>query len=402
MANDRLINSTQGESIITGLNIIATKLDSLKPVSAADNGKVVVNGELTAQTSTTKTANGTYNTTTNNEVIVDVANSYSQSDNGKVVSNQQLVSQTAYPTTITENDTYDTTNYNSITVNVSGGGGSGGSDVIFYDYDGTVVASYSAADFANLSAMPANPTHTGLTAQGWNWSLSDAKAYVASYGKLNIGQMYITSDGKTRIYCVITEDDLSPILYLNLNDDTELDIDWGDNSDHTTWTSGDGADSESHDYSDAGSYTISITVVSGSFEFSPGHDSETYFPRKIELGTGITNIGSMYYFVELTSITIPNGVTEMGTNALSYCNALSSVTLPNGVTTIEDDAFSWSSALSSISIPSSVTSIESNAFCSCSALSSITIPSSVTSIGSAAFYDCSALPSITIPTICFP
>ena len=124
MANDRLINNSQGESIITGLNTIATKLDALKPISAADNGKVVVNGELTPQTSTTKTVNGTYNTTTNNEVVVDVANSYSQSDNGKVVSNQQLVSQTVYPTTVTENDTYDTTNYNSITVNVSGGSSS--------------------------------------------------------------------------------------------------------------------------------------------------------------------------------------------------------------------------------------------------------------------------------------
>lgn len=67
------------------------------------------------------------------------------------------------------------------------GGGSSGNDVVFYDYDGTVVQSYSANDFLALSAMPANPTHSGLTAQGWNWSLSDAKTYVQTYGKLNIG-----------------------------------------------------------------------------------------------------------------------------------------------------------------------------------------------------------------------
>jgi hypothetical protein len=60
-------------------------------------------------------------------------------------------------------------------------------DVTFYDYDGTILYSYSAADFANLSALPANPTHRGLTAQGWNWSLADAKTYVAAHGKLNIG-----------------------------------------------------------------------------------------------------------------------------------------------------------------------------------------------------------------------
>ena len=38
--------------------------------AAGDEGKVVSNGALVAQTSTTKTANGTYATTTNNEVVV--------------------------------------------------------------------------------------------------------------------------------------------------------------------------------------------------------------------------------------------------------------------------------------------------------------------------------------------
>ena len=78
-------------------------------------------------------------------------------------------------------------------------------DVNFFDYEGTVLYSYTAAEFANLSELPSNPIHTGLTAQGWNWTLSDAKSFVASYGKLNIGQMYITSDGKTRLYIYIIE-----------------------------------------------------------------------------------------------------------------------------------------------------------------------------------------------------
>ena len=38
--------------------------------SAGDEGKVVSSGALVSQTSTTKTANGTYTTTTNNEVVV--------------------------------------------------------------------------------------------------------------------------------------------------------------------------------------------------------------------------------------------------------------------------------------------------------------------------------------------
>lgn len=72
------------------------------------------------------TANGNYYPDSGYEglssVSVNVQNSYSQSDEGKVVSNGQLVAQTARATEITVNGTYDTTLNNSVTVNVSGGG----------------------------------------------------------------------------------------------------------------------------------------------------------------------------------------------------------------------------------------------------------------------------------------
>lgn len=347
MANDRLINSTQGESIITGLNTIATKLDALKPISVADNGKVVVDGEL--------------------------------------------VSQTAYPTTVTENDTYDTTNYNSITINVSGGGSSGG-DVIFYDYDGSVVASYSAVDFANLSAMPANPTHEGLTGQGWNWSLADAKAYVASYGKLNIGQMYITSDGKTKYYLTISKDSLTTELSLVLDEDTELDVDWGDNSTHTTWTSADGDDSKSHEYASAGRYVIAITVVTGSFLV--GECSSAVY--KLEIGNHVTGVDGYAFFenVYLQLVTVPNSVTNFGERCFSFCLAMRFITIPNSMTNLSD-AFQGADLIA-ISLPNSVTAIAQEAFYSVHTVNTIIIPNSVTSLDKTFNY-CQGLTSITIP-----
>ena len=51
---------------------IAVNINTGGGVTPADNGKVVVNGQLTDQTATTKTANGTYDTTTNNSVTVAV------------------------------------------------------------------------------------------------------------------------------------------------------------------------------------------------------------------------------------------------------------------------------------------------------------------------------------------
>lgn len=70
---------------------------------------------------------------------VNVPNSYSASDEGKVVSNGALVAQTS--DTVTENDTYDTTLINSLTVNVQGGGGAG---AVVQDQDGYLVLSPDA------------------------------------------------------------------------------------------------------------------------------------------------------------------------------------------------------------------------------------------------------------------
>lgn len=84
--------------------------------AAGDEGKVVSGGALVSQTSTTKTANGTYDTTTNSEVIVNVPNTYAAGDEGKVVDDGALVSQTTR--NVTENGTYDTTLNNSTVVNV--------------------------------------------------------------------------------------------------------------------------------------------------------------------------------------------------------------------------------------------------------------------------------------------
>lgn len=348
------------------------------------------------------TDNGDYSLINNdftgyNEVSVDVDNSFTPVDEGKVVSDGALIAQTSYPTEITENDTYDTTNYNSITVNVSGGGISSDGDVRFLDYDGTVVQSYSADDFANLSAMPANPSHEGLTAQGWNWSLADAKTHVAANGKLDIGQMYITSDGKTRLYYVIPKDSLTLDLYLTLDSDTELDVDWGDNSQHTTWTSSDGDSSKTHTYANGGRYTVAITVVSGGFSCKSSDGSYTL--KKAELGSGVTSIGARAFYdcYSLSSITIPNSATSIGDYAFNDCQSLKSITIPSSVTIFDSQLFYNCCALTSVSIPKGVKYINNDTFEYCVALTSITLPNTVLSIAENAFYGCQALTSITIP-----
>ena len=286
-----------------------------------------------------------------------------------------------------------------------------GKEVNFLDYDGTILYSYIAAEFAALSSIPANPTHDGLTAQGWNWSLANAKAYVAKYGKLNIEQMYITDDGKTRIYIHLEEGRTSPVL--GVCPKGTVDVDWGDGTVHDTLTGSDTSTAvytSAHHYAAPGDYVIQLTATgsmgfrsNGPLMYASKSDNRNKVYgnaiRKVELGSGVTSISSNAFqgCYSLSSITIPDRVTSISGSSFYYCYSLSSITIPDSVTSIGGYAFYYCYSLSSITIPNSVTSISNSAFGNCDSLSSITIPDSVTSISNSAFSYCYSLSSITIP-----
>ena len=302
----------------------------------------------------------------------------------------------------------------------TGGGGSSGS-VKFIDYDGTILHSYSASEFANLTEMPANPTHTGLISQGWNWTLADAKAQMVAQpdDTLMIGQMYVTDDGKTRIYISLVDSTrLSP--YLGIYPNGTVVVDWGDNTatDTLIGTSLTNIQRVQHTYASTGDYVITLTATSGSFciNGSDTNDNGSYLLtrtteivgsqrayqnaiRKVELGSNaLLDYCSFKYCYSLTSITIPSSVTTIGSSAFQFCYSLASITIPSDVTRIGGYAFQSCNSLTSITIPSGVTSIDTYAFQYCYSLTSITIPSGVTSIGAYAFPYCTSLTNITIPS----
>ena len=93
----------------------------------------------------------------------------------------------------------------------------------------------------------------------------------------------------------------------------------------------------------------------------------------------------------LTRITVPASITDIGDGAFSGSGMLTTVILPDGVKTIGNHAFSDCSSLSSVTIPAGITCIGAATFSGCSSLSSIAIPASVTSIGDFAFNGCSSL-----------
>jgi len=82
--------------------------------------------------------------------------------------------------------------------------------------------------------------------------------------------------------------------------------------------------------------------------------------------------------VLITSITIPNGITTIGTSAFGYCG-FASITIPNSVKTIGDEAFSKCTKLTNITIPNSVTGIGDYTFEGCTSLTSVTFQGTIPS-----------------------
>ena len=102
-----------------------------------------------------------------------------------------------------------------------------------------------------------------------------------------------------------------------------------------------------------------------------------------------------FYSQNLTSVVIPNSVTEIGYNAFKYNFGLKSVVLSNSITIIESETFSGTD-LTSVVIPDSVVKIDRYAFFSNDELSSIKFGKSLTEIGDAAFYG-AAFVNLDIP-----
>ncbi|MBQ2917461.1 MAG: leucine-rich repeat domain-containing protein, partial [Clostridia bacterium] len=139
-----------------------------------------------------------------------------------------------------------------------------------------------------------------------------------------------------------------------------------------------------------------ITNGKGTITEYKGTDTEVIVPLVID-GEIITTVGGFRDNTNITSVTIPEGITEIDDSAFSGCTNLTNVTIPEGVTYIDSFAFSDCTNLTNITIPETVTSISTKAFEYCENLKSVTMPSSLTSLGYATFYKCKNLTSIKVP-----
>ena len=102
----------------------------------------------------------------------------------------------------------------------------------------------------------------------------------------------------------------------------------------------------------------------------------------------------------LTSVNIPDCVTNLFFGAFVGCTSLTRVKLPKGLTEIPSYTFDGCKSLTKISrLPATVTKIGGNAFYGCRSLEEIEIPAGVTEIPKGTFCGCRSLKTIEMPGV---
>lgn len=97
--------------------------------------------------------------------------------------------------------------------------------------------------------------------------------------------------------------------------------------------------------------------------------------------------------VNLKTVKLPIGLTQIGVHAFEECLNLLEITIPGTVEEISFQSFSYCSKLTNVSLEEGTRQIDSGAFAMCNFMKNIFIPHSVTSIDSSSL---NILPSLTI------
>lgn len=316
---------------------------------------------------------------------------------------------TVVPLSVTANGTYQETGkaYSPVMVNVQDVEIGEPADVTLIDYDGTVLHTYTAAEFLALTALPANPDRTaeGLTALGWNWTLADAKTYVTAHGMLVIGQTYEPTDGKAHLFIRVIDHSKPVVIRWYQRVANMVSVDFGDGTEAVT-VSATGNVSYSKTYDTNGDYEIKMDAgedyidIGGAQKPPLFRNGDAAILTKAYLGskgTGILATSAFTSLSDLHAMVITPAVTSLSAGCFNN-TGITGLVIPNSVSSITTSTASYSPRLRYISLPASITSIGGNApFESCGSLRILTVPDGTTTISGSLLARCAGLQRVSLP-----
>ncbi len=141
----------------------------------------------------------------------------------------------------------------------------------------------------------------------------------------------------------------------------------------------------------------SITLPDSITEIGERAFEYCIFLRSVNIPKDVIEIKDFAFAqTAVENIILPSGLKTLGAGAFMGCRFLRSVSIDDGLTKIGRSAF-LDSSVENVSLPGSLKIIENFAFCACVKLRSIVIPEGVTSIGSEAFRGCEELETVELP-----
>lgn len=277
-----------------------------------------------------------------------------------------------------------------------GGGGGGGDtpvapkeekDINFFDFDGTLVESYTLEEFADVTDYPAAPDHSEdevpLTFDEWNWTIDEIKALGRP---CDVGASYHTADGKTHM---IVEADRTVLFSILLRAANSATIDWGDGVTETLPLKT-ANQTFSHTYN-KGRYHIVLecdrAISMGGSQGTRPTISELYLPSNCTLFYGYA-----FFAAGIKKIVIPSTAKTFSYNALPYNYDLKCLVLPRGCTNFDSSFFTYC-GMEILCLAGNLTSLASN-INSLNKLKRLTLPDTLTSMAS---FSASSLREITFP-----
>lgn len=236
----------------------------------------------------------------------------------------------------------------------------------FYDFEGTLVASYDADEIAGLTELPEPPDHSAdevpLTFEEWNWTLAEIKEYHTELpeNKIDVGATYHPTDGKSHAIFNIENDNDTNGVQIAMGAGT---IEWGDGlSDSPTASS---LKLVTHVYARKGRYHCIIdsnitpvsTTTNKAFQNSRTlcKLEEFYMASKPEHSS--MSEKAFAFCHTLKRITIPSSLATLGKSALTTCESLQFIVLPKSITTLAEDSFTYCRALKKILLPETLVTI---------------------------------------------